>query len=457
MSTVGINFGAATSGTGFDVASTVTSILAISQAVETPWTTQLTALKAQDTVLTTLGTDLGTLSNAVGALTNFSGVLSNKLGSSSDTNVLTLTAASSAAIAGSHTVEVTKLATTSSTYSDEVVNASDTLSGSLSLQVGSGTARTLTIDSTNNTLSSLAAAINNGSYGVTASVVTDTLGSRLSLVSSTSGAGGQITLGGTITDSTLSKTVGFNVGQPAADAQLTVDGLATTSASNTVTGAIPGVTFQLLSAAAGTSVQVQITNDNTSIETAAQTFVTAYNAVVADIKTQTGKTSTGAAEPLYGSSVLSQVQSQLSSSLFNGAAVGTIKSIDNLGITVNPDGTLTLSTTALDATLNAHFSDVVGFFQNTGSFGQTLTTTLNGLGTSSSHGVVSLAQTQNTAVEASLNQNITNENALIAAEKITLTAELNTANQELQSIPSQLTEINQIYSAETGYNQNING
>ena len=83
------------------------------------------------------------------------------------------------------------------------------------------------------------------------------------------------------------------------DASLTVDGLDTTSASNTVTGLIPGVTFQILSVSSTTNpVQVQITNDNSSIEQAMATFVSAYNAVADDIKGQEGKDSNGNPEPL---------------------------------------------------------------------------------------------------------------------------------------------------------------
>ena len=64
MGTVGLSFGSATSGQGFDVATTVTQIQAASQAIETPWQNQLTALKAQDTALSSLGTDLSTLSTS---------------------------------------------------------------------------------------------------------------------------------------------------------------------------------------------------------------------------------------------------------------------------------------------------------------------------------------------------------------------------------------------------------
>ena len=451
MSTVGLSFGSATSGAGFDVTTTVTSILALESAVETPWKAQLATLKAQDTALSTLGTDLSALSTAVGSLTNFDGVLTAKQGSSSDTNVLTLTAASSAATAGSHSIKVTSLATTASQYSDSIPNASDTLSGTLSIQVGSGSAQDITLTS-GSTLASLATTINTGSYGVTASIVRDSSGSRLSLVSATSGATGALTLGGGITDSTTSTAVNFTTGQQAADAQLTVDGLPTTSASNTVTGAIPGVTFQLLSSAPGTTVQVQVTNDNSSIETAVQSVVTAYNQVVTDLTTQEGNDSTGAAEPLFGDPTLALLQNSLSSALNTGAASGSVKNIAQLGLSVGTDGKLTLDASTLDSVLNSNFNDVSGFLQGAGSFGLSFSATLNGLSSTSTTGALYLALQQNSTTESGLNKNVSDEDARVAEQKTVLTTELNTANQILQSIPEQLDEINKIYSAVTGYN-----
>jgi len=70
MGTVGLNFGSITSGNGIDVTATVNQIIAIEQAVETPWKNQLTALQAQDTALSTLGTNLSTLSTALQSLTD---------------------------------------------------------------------------------------------------------------------------------------------------------------------------------------------------------------------------------------------------------------------------------------------------------------------------------------------------------------------------------------------------
>ena len=139
MGTVGLSFGSATSGQGFNVSTTVAQIVSNLQNVETPWKTQLTTLQSQDTAISSLGTLLSNLSNDISSLTNATGILAEKTGSSSDTNVLTLTAATSSAVAGTHTVEVTNLATTSSGYMTQIANANDPLSGTITLNTGSGT------------------------------------------------------------------------------------------------------------------------------------------------------------------------------------------------------------------------------------------------------------------------------------------------------------------------------
>lgn len=342
MSTVGLAFGSPTAGTGFDVTSTVNQIVANLQAVETPWQNQLASLQSQDTALTGLGSDLSSLSTALQSLTDFQGVLAGKQGSSSDTSILQLTSSATNAVAGSHTIVVNSLAQTSSYYSNDV-GATDTLSGTLSLQVGNGTAQTITIDSSDNTLSSLANAINSGSYGVTASVLTDASGSRLELVSNTSGSSGNITLGGSLTDATTSTAMSFTQAQAGADAQLTVDGIALTSASNTVTNALPGVTFQLLSAAPGTQVQVQITNDNTSVESAVNSLVTAYNKVITDLNTQESNDSSGTAQPLFGNPTVATLQQELESAINFAQPANAVGTASTIGSTDTLSGSLAIS------------------------------------------------------------------------------------------------------------------
>ena len=453
MGTVGLSFGSASSGQGFDVATTVTQIQASEQAIETPWQNQLTALKAQDTAFSSLGTDLSTLTTSLQALTDFHGVFSEKQGSSSDTNLLSLTSASATAVAGSHTIVIGSLAQTSSEVSSAISDLNDTLSGSLTIQ-----GQTFNVDSADNdtTLASLSSAINAADIGVQASVITDSSGSRLSLVSGTSGAAGQLTVTSSLSGAS-SGNITFQTGEAGQDASLTVDGVSITSPSNTVSNAIPGVTFQLLSSSPGTQVQVQITNDTTDIGTAVSSFVSAYNAVITDINTQEGNDSSGNPEPLLGNPTLALLQSQLTQSLFMGSASGAISNITQLGISINNDGTLALDPDTLNRALNSNFSDVTGFLQNSGSFGQTLATALNNAGTQAPDGAVYLAQQQNSTQETALNADITNENSLLATQKTQLTDELNTANQILQSIPSQLNEINEIYSATTGFNENPQG
>jgi flagellar hook-associated protein 2 len=336
MSVVGLSFGSPTSGDGFNVSTTVSEIVANLQNVETPWKTQLKTLESQDTVISSLGTLLSTLSTDMTSLTEATGVLSEKEGSSSNSTVLELTAASTSAVAGTHTVLVSALAATSSGYLTEITDSSDTLSGSITIQVGSGTAQTITLDSDDDTLSELASAINSAGIGVTAAVLTDSSGSRLSLVSGTSGTDGQMTVVSSITDTSNSdSSLSYTSATTGADGSITVDGVALTISSNTVTDLIPGVTFDLLSSST-TAVQVVITNYNAAVESSVEVLVSDYNALVSAINTQEGDDSSGNTEPLYGSPTLTMLQQDI----LSGANA------------TNPSGYLTAVSTTTGTTLS---------------------------------------------------------------------------------------------------------
>lgn len=447
---VGLNFGSVTSGNGFDVASTVSSIMALQRTPETSWKSRITTLQAQDTVLTTLGTHLSNLSASLSALTGFDGVLSSKSGSTSDSSVA-ITSADITARAGTHSLLISRLAQVSTQYSS-AVGASDTLSGSISIQVGDGSPTTINLDSTNNTLASLAASLNAAQLGVTATVVSGNDGARLSLVSNNSGAGGQITLGGALNDGNTSQTITFTEGQQGRDAEFVLDGISMTSPANTVQDAIPGVTLQLLNVSTDAS-QIEIVNDTSSVSSALNNFVTAYNQIVDDITAQEGKDSSGNAEPLYGSTVLSNIHAQLSSALGNVSGnSGSIQYLAQLGVTVGVDGKLAIDNTTLNAVLNGSFTDVQSFFQTVGNFGQSLLSTLTDLGSTSTYGAVNLALAQNSDEENRLNANVSNLEAHLADYEKTLTSQLTSANQILQSIPQQLDQIKELYDAISGKN-----
>jgi flagellar hook-associated protein 2 len=455
MGTIGLSFGSPSSGQGIDVASTVTQMVTQMQATETPYKNQLTALQSQDTVISNLGSLLSTLSTDITALTDPAGILSGKQGSSSDTNTLALLSADTTATAGSHTVSVQKLAQTS-TDSSNAVAAGDTLSGSFTLHIGSGSSQTISVDPSNATLAGLAATINQAGIGVSASVITDSSGSRLSLISQTSGAAGQISIDtNSLSDTTTSGSpLTITPGQPGQDAQFTVDGVQTTSASNTITDAISGVTMQLLGISA-TPVQVEIDNDTSSVTTAVSTMVTDYNAVVSALSAQEGKDASGNAEPLYGSPIISQLQQTLSGAL-NQPSGTALTSMTQIGLSLNSNGTISLDTDQLTSALNDNYSGVQAFFQNTNSFGLGLESAVSNAGTGSPTSTLTQAQTANAATESSLNSTISTIDARIATQQTNLTTELNAANQTLQEIPMQLNMINEIYSAITGFNESQN-
>ena len=451
MGTIGLSFGSPTSGQGIDVSSTVSQMVAQLQNAEKPYKDQLTALESQDTAISNLGSLLSTLSSDISTLTDPAGVLSGKQGSSSDTNTLALLSATTTAAAGNHTITVQQLAQTSTTVSNAVA-AGDALSGSLTLHIGSGSARTISVDLSSATLAGLAATINQAGIGVSASVVTDSSGSRLALTSQTGGTAGQIIIdSNSLNDDTTGTALSLSSAQNGQDAQLTVDGIQITSGSNTISNAIPGVTMQLLGKSTS-PVQVEIDNDTSSVTTALTTLVKDYNAVVSALTAQEGKDSSGNAQPLYGSPIISQLQQVLSAAL-NTASGTSLTSMTQVGLSLNSNGTLSLDTDQLTSVLNENYSGVQAFFQSSKSFGLNLQQAINNAGTGSSGGLLSQAQKANSTAETNLNSTISTMDARIATQQASLTAELNAANQTLQAIPLQLNMIDEIYSAITGFNQ----
>jgi len=480
MGAVGLNFGSPTSGQGFDVTSTVDQIVTNLQLVEKPWKDQLSTLQSKDAALSSIGALLSTLTSDLQALTDFNGTMAYKTGSSSNTDVLHLSSASANAVAGTHTVVVQSLAQVSTAATD-AIKATDTIAGSITFKIGTGEWKTINVGdaSTGASIAGLSAAINNANLGVTASVLTNADGSaRLSLVSKTDGSAGQIVIADSINNpsspTSLSDTttadkngnLGLAIIQTGIDATIKVDGVTVTSASNTVTNAIPGVTFQLLatgisdSVSTPPSIQVVIDNDTSSIETAIAKFVTDYNSAIKAVNTQEGKDSSGNPEPLYGTGVAAQIQEGLLTAVSRSFGSSAINSLIALGITASAaaDGTVTLDADKLTSALNGNFDQVVSLFQDSGSFGSAFMETLEGLGTNSAAGgAIALALKENSSQESTLNDNIDREEAVIATQKTRLTAELNLANQILQAIPQQINQVNEMYSAITGYNRNQNG
>jgi flagellar hook-associated protein 2 len=225
-------------------------------------------------------------------------------------------------------------------------------------------------------LSTIASNINASGAGVSASVVSTTTngttGYQLQIVGS-SGSTPAFTDSGNVLQSLgiLQQGVSDELVN-AQDAKFTLDNASITSASNTVTTAIPGATLTLLS---GTTADpatstIALTQSTAAVTTALQNFVSGYNSVADFISSEsTVNTTTYASGPLFGDSTADQISSSLTSMLFQNVPglSGSLTNLASLGLTLDQTGDLSLDTDVLNSALTSSPTQVAQIFEATGS------------------------------------------------------------------------------------------
>lgn len=437
MGTFGI--GSTGLGAGFDVQALVDQIITAERGPVRLLQTQQIHFNAQAAALTSLQTKLTALKDKVTALHDPLGPFSAKAVVSSIES-LVRAAADSSAVAAAHTVVVSSLATVASYYTGALANSSTAFStGSFDIAVGGGAPTTVTVDATNNTLDGLAAHINSLGIGALASVVTDASGARLSLQSTTTGAPGDLLLANNSTGLTFTKSV------TGANASLTVDGIPISSTTNTVSGAVAGLTFTLVGAAPGTSVNISVAPDNKKARAAVDEFVTAYNALVSDINSQFAfNAATKSAGALSGDSgVRSLQQSLLTGISYSFAGTGGFDNLAALGIEVLNDGTLRADSTKLDAALESNFAAVQNFFQASATgFAVKFSADLLAVADTST-GVIALSLTGVQNAQTTVLDQIRAFDDRLATRRQSLLEQLSRVNAQLQLLPVVLQQINQ--------------
>jgi flagellar hook-associated protein 2 len=273
--------------------------------------------------------------------------------------------------------------------------------------------------------------INSDNLGVKARVVTDATGSRLAIVSNNSGSASNFSVSAP-TGGSLSFTQAVN----GANASLTVDGLSISSASNTVTGAIPGVTLNLLNAAPGTNVSLTIAPNTSQVSTAINQFVSDYNTLITAVNAQFSDTSGSGEGVLANDPVVRNLQSDLQNALdylyTPASGSTTVSSLASLGISVGNDGTLTVDSSTLNSALQNNFSDVQTFFQGTA---------FNGFANSLDQQLTGFTSPADGAFTVDL-QNINFQNNYITPLKTQLNAEYSQAEILLQQLPEEMQQIN---------------
>jgi flagellar hook-associated protein 2 len=365
----------AAGGSVIDVSSLVSQLVSATQAPQEALISSKTqAVTAQISAVGTLKGALSAFQSSLATI-NTPSSFNTLSAASSDPTAFTATADSDAVL-GNYTVGITKLAQGQQLVSTAFAGGSSATVGTGSLQLTLGNTHfNVTIGSSSDTVAGIAAAINgaSGNPGIEASVVTGTDGAHLVLTSSLTGATNTIqvaeTDGGTALSQITYSAGGTNYREQTAaqDAVFNVSGVDFTSASNTVTDAISGVTLDLL-APTTSNTTLSVSTDTSTVEQNVNAFVTAYNTLQGSLSTLGSfNSTTNTAGPMMGDALLSGVQNQVRSALYSVVNTGssTYNTLASVGITTNSDGTLSVNQATLSAALTSNFAAVSQLFSGT--------------------------------------------------------------------------------------------
>jgi flagellar hook-associated protein 2 len=297
---------------------------------------------------------------------------------SSDTSAVTA-ASSSGATAGSYQVSVSQLATGQTATSGAFASSSSTLNeGTLTIELGTWTGSptptgftaksgsspvNIAIGAGETSLATIRDKINAANAGVTATIINDASGARLSVRSNDTGAENafRITATETVDDgnpNTGLSALGYDAtvaspmtrNQAAVNAQATINGISISSASNTLGNVADGLSLTLLKTTTSAAT-VTVAADTDAVRDGIKNFVTAFNALAGYIHDQTRydeASKTGG--PLQGNSAAVGLQRQLRAVLNQvSSASSTFTTLADVGIAMKADGTLETKSSRLDA------------------------------------------------------------------------------------------------------------
>lgn len=379
-------------GSGLDINGLVTQLMTVERQPLADLDKKEASHQATLSAWGTLGGALSSLQSAASALTSgtlFAGFSAGV----SDATVLSASA-TSGATAGNYAISVTALATANTIRSNNAYATTDTFSsGTLAIKVGS-TTTSVAINAGNYTLAGMAQAINNANAGVNATVVFDGTSNRLVLNANSSGAANSISItatqdGVTTGGQTLTglDSVAGNIVQVQAgtDANFSINGLAMTRSSNTVTDAITGVSLTLTKGSSGgvpATTTLSVARDTATPARAINAFVKAYNDLnksLHDLSAYDPATKQGGV--LLGDSAVGTAQMQLNAQLFrdvNGVAGGA-RTLSDIGISVQKGGALLVDSVKLQAALADPHQDIASLFTQTTAGNQGIAVSFNNL------------------------------------------------------------------------------
>ena len=385
-------------GSGLDVNSIISSLVAIEQVPLTGLQTKASAISSQISAVGQIQSLLATLQTSAATLADKASWTSMSVSSSQASAVSATASTTKPPSAGAFSVQVQSLAQGQSGVTSAVPSGSTLGAGTLKIQLGSysdtsalpptfsvGSSSAISINvEAGASLTSIAAQINSASAGVTATIVNGSNGQQLLLQSASTGAAQGFTMQATdagtpVAGLTALSTLAFDPSQGAygqgsssiqygANAQASINGVPVSSPSNTLSDAIAGMSFTLSQVTTSPAV-ISVSQNVTDLVGSISGFVSAYNAVNDLINTDTAYDAvSGTAGPLQGHAGTLGLQRTLARLIGTqmGGTAAVYRSLASLGITVGTGGDLAINVGKMGVALSSNPAEVQHFFAGDG-------------------------------------------------------------------------------------------
>ncbi len=445
MSSSGISFGGLAS--GLDTQGIIAALMAVERRPITALEQKKTSFQKQKDLFGKFEELLGKLKTSADVLRKAERFLDFKASVDVDKH-LTATAGQGST-PGSYDIAVNRLAKAETSTSLGKADRSTTTfgAGNLKITVG-GDDWMVGVDNTNNTLDGIAAAINAtpGLKDKVHATVLDT-GSgttpyKLVITGRVTGAENSITIAADDADPTLTALaaeLNANQTQAATDAELTINNVTITRASNVISDAIAGVTLTLKGADAAATTKLTVATDVTKTAEKVKAFVDAYNAVVDFVEEQNKTDAKGlATNPLFGDSTLNLVRSQLRGIVGGSVDTGdaAVALLAQIGITSDTKGKLTFNQAKFEEPLNTTEQSVKALFSGAAGIATRVHETVD----KHVDPVEGLLKTRKTGFDAKIKQatdQITRAEARLVTHEAALVRKFSALEQTLSRLQSQ--------------------
>ncbi|KTD41554.1 flagellar filament capping protein FliD [Legionella parisiensis] len=342
-----------------------------------------------DKKLNSVTTELSAFGQLKSAIANFQTAL-NSLSNASEFNKMNLSLSEPGYISASTTeqaaeglyqIKVNQLAQAQSLASGYFANNSSSVgNGSITINFGTYSNAnttftlntevspvTINISPGNDSLSAVRDAINAENAVVTASIVQDSVGSRLTLTSSETGEKYAMQITGSLTamnyDPTTSNT-SLSQTMAAQNSQVQINGLLLSEGNNRLENAITGITLDLQQADPATTITLTVKKDIAHLKGLINDFVKKYNDFISFITALTGfDMETRARGVLQGDDKLRDLKTNLYHLATNPLTTdGPIQSLADLGITSDKHGLMEIDPDMLDEAINNNYQDISNLF-----------------------------------------------------------------------------------------------